>query len=281
MTIAVTGATGQLGRQIINAVRVRAPHEPLIALARSPDRAPELGVEVRRFDYADASTLAPALSGVDTLMLVSSSEVGRRIEQHRNVVDAAERAGVRRIVYTSLLHADVSPLSLADEHRITEADLIASPLEATILRNGWYTENLTGAVASVVKGGEMNGSSGDGRFSTATRADYAEAAAVVLTTEGHGGRTYELAGDDAFTRAELAAELARQVGRPIIYRDLSEQDYAARLRDIGVPAQFADALAQWDAQAAGDVLYDTSGQLSALIGRPTTPLSAAVAEALR
>lgn len=280
MTIAVTGATGQLGRLIIAAVQKRAPQKALIALARTPERAADLGVAVRRFDYADPATLAPALTDVDTLMLVSSSEVGRRAEQHRNVIAAAHDAGVRRIVYTSLLRADTSPLSLAEEHRVTEADLAASSLSATILRNGWYTENLTGGIAGILESGVMIGSSGDGRFSAATRADYAEAAAVVLTSDGHAGRTYELAGDDAFTRADLAAELARQTGREFRYCDLTEQDYAKALSDAGVPAPFDNALARWDALARDGALFEANSPLSELIGRPTTALATAVAAAI-
>lgn len=280
MTIAVTGATGQLGRRIIAAIKTRAPDQPVVALARSPERASDLAVEVRRFDYADPATLAPALGGVDTLMLVSSSEIGQRAEQHKNVIAAAEASGVKRIVYTSLLHADTSPLGLAEEHRITEAALAASSLDATILRNGWYTENMIGGIASVTESGTMIGSSGNGRFSAATREDFAEAAAAVLTSDGHGGRTYELAGDDAFTRAQLAAEISRQTGRNIQYRNLAEADHAAALRDAGVPAQFAEMLARLDTQAADDVLFDAGGDLRALIGRPTTSLAAAVAAAI-
>lgn len=280
MTIAVTGATGQLGRRIIAAIKARAPNQMVIALARSPERASDLGVEVHRFDYADPKTLAPALIGVDTLMLVSSSEIGQRAEQHNNVIAAAEAAGMRRIVYTSVLHADTSPIGLAEEHRVTEAALAASPLKATILRNGWYTENMTGGTAGVIASGTMIGSSAHGRFSAATRDDYAEAAAAVLTSDGHAGRTYELGGDDAFTRAQLAAEISRQTGRDIQYRNLSEADHAAALRDAGVPPQFAEMLARLDTQAADDVLFDMSGDLRTLIGRPTTSLAAAVAAAI-
>lgn len=280
MTIAVTGATGQLGHRIIAAIKTRAPEQQVIALARSPERASDLAVEVRRFDYANPATLAPALADVDTLMLVSSSEIGQRAEQHNNVIIAAEAAEVHRIVYTSLLHADTSPLGLAEEHRITEAALAASSLGATILRNGWYTENMIGGIASVIGSGTMIGSSGNGRFSAATRDDFAEAAAAVLTSDGHVGRTYELAGDDAFTRAELAAEISRQTGRDIQYRNLSEADHAAALRDAGVPPQFAEMLARLDTQAAEDVLFDAGGDLRALIGRPTTSLAAVVAAAI-
>jgi NAD(P)H dehydrogenase (quinone) len=281
MTIAITGATGQLGRLVVQRLRASAPDAAVVALVRSPAKAAELGVEARAFDYEDApEALAPALAGVGTLLLISGSEVGRRAAQHRNVIAAARQAGVGRIVYTSLLHADSSPLDLAAEHLATEAELKASGIPYTILRNGWYTENYTGSIGGALAGGAFLGSARDGRISAATRADYAEAAAVVLAGRGHEGRTYELAGDEAWTLADLAAELSRQTGRTIPYRDLPEAEYAAALAGFGLPEGLARAIAGWDAAAARGALFDDSRQLSGLIGRPTTPLSAAVAEAL-
>lgn len=246
MTIAVTGATGQLGRLVIEDLKARVPATDIIALARNPAKAAGLGVTARAADYADPATLAVALKGVDTLLLISSSEVGQRAVQHQNVIDAAKAAGVGRIVYTSLLHADTSPLSLADEHRQTEAALKASGLPYTILRNGWYTENYTGSVPAGVSHGALVGSAGAGRISAATRADFAAAAAAVVTSDGHDGRTYELAGDSAFTLADLAAEVSAQTGRDIPYNDLPQGDYAAILTGIGLPADLSAAIAGWD-----------------------------------
>ncbi|MCP3735949.1 SDR family oxidoreductase [Sphingomonas sp. RP10(2022)] len=280
MTIAITGLPGQLGRLIVQALRTRAPHIPIIGLARSPEKAADLRIEVRRFDYDDPATLAPALAGVTTLMFVSGSAVGQRERQHRNVVTAAQAAGVGHIVYTSLLHADTSTLSLAGEHRKTEAMLAKSGVAHTILRNGWYTENYTQSVPPALAHGASIGSAGEGRIAAAARADYAEAAAVVLADGGHAGRTYELAGDTAFTLADLAAELSRQAGRAIPYVDLPEADYAAALVGAGLPEPFAGALASYDRAAAGGALFDDGRALSALIGRPTTPLSASIAAAL-
>ena len=280
MTIAITGATGQLGRLVIQQLKARTGAANLIALARSAAKAADLGIAVREADYSKPDTLAAALQGVDTLLLISSSEIGQRAAQHRNAIDAAKQAGVKRIVYTSLLHADTSPLSLAGEHIETEQMLKASGLPYTVLRNGWYTENYTGSVKPAVANGAFVGSAGNGKISSAARADYAEAAAVVLTTEGHDGKTYELAGDTAYTLTELAAEIARQAGKPIPYKDLPQADYAAILAGIGLPAMFADAIASWDVGASQGALFDDGKQLSALIGRPTTPLSAVVAQAL-
>jgi len=280
MTLAVTGATGHLGRLVIEKLKVRAPGIDIVALARSPKKAADLGVAVRAADYARPETLAAALAGVDALLLISSSEVGQRARQHQNVIDAARQAGVTRVVYTSLLHADVSPLSLAEEHRVTEAALNASGLSHTLLRNGWYTENYMGSLGPALAHGALVGSAGAGRISSAAREDYAEAAAVVLAGEGHVGRTYELAGDQAWTLANLAAEVSRQTGRQIPYRDLPEADYAAVLVGAGLPDGLAQAIAGWDGAASKDALFDDGRQLSSLIGRPTTPLAASVAEAL-
>ena len=280
MTIAFTGATGQLGRLVVPQLKVRRPAAELVALVRSPAKATDLGIAVRHADYERPETLGRALAGVDALLLVSSSEVGRRAVQHRNVIEAATRAGVRRIVYTSLLHADRSPLDLAVEHRATEADLEASGLPFTILRNGWYTENYTASVPAALANGAFFGSAGAGRISSATRADFAEAAAVVLTGTGHEGKTYELAGDEAYTLADLATELSSQAGRPIPYRDLPEAAYTTALVDAGLPEGLARAFAGYDAAAAQGALFDDGRQLSALLGRPTTSLRTAVARAL-
>lgn len=280
MTIAITGATGQLGRLVVQQLAARVPASDLVALVRSPARAADLGIAAREADYERPETLGPALAGVDTLLLISSSEVGKRAAQHRNVIEAATRAGVKRVVYTSLLHADRSPLDLAVEHRATEADLKASGLPFTILRNGWYTENYAASIAAALANGALFGSAGAGRIASATRADFAEAAAVVVTGIGHDGKSYELAGDEAYTLADLAAELSRQTGRAIPYRDLPEAEYAAALAGAGVPEGFARMIAGWDAATAHGALFDDGRQLSALIGRPTTPLRAAVADML-
>jgi NAD(P)H dehydrogenase (quinone) len=280
MTIAITGATGQLGRLVIDKLKAKVPASEIIALARDPEKAADLNVAVRQADYAKPETLAPALTGVDTLLLISSSEVGQRAVQHRNVIEAAKGAGVKRIVYTSVLRADTTPLSLADEHRTTEAALKASGIPYTILRNGWYTENYTASVGGAVAGGAFIGSAGDGRISSATRDDYAEAAVAVLTGEGHEGRTYELAGDEAYTLSDLAAEISRQTGKDIPYKNLPEADYAKALAGFGLPDGLAQAIASFDVDASAGALFEDGRQLSRLIGRPTTPLSAAVAEAL-
>ena len=273
MTIAIAAASGQLGRLAVKAVRARAPSTPLVALARSPGKVADLGVEAREADYTKPDTLEKAFAGVATLLLISSSEIGQRAAQHRNAIAAAKKAGVRRVVYTSMLHTDRSPLSLAAEHAATEAELKASGLPFTILRNGWYTENYLGAVQAAVQHGVVIGSAGEGRISGATRADYAEAAAVALTGTGHAGRTYELAGDAAFTLADLASELSRQSGKRVVYENLPQDKYAAALAGFGLPAGIAAAVASWDVGASQGALFDDGHALSALIGRPTTPLS--------
>lgn len=281
MTIAVTGATGDLGRLIIARLKGKAEGEAIVALARNPSRADDLGIEVRQADYDDRSSLDAALKGVDTLLFISASEIGKRVPQHRNIIEAAQAQGVGRIVYTSLLHADQSPLSLADEHRLTEAMLAASGIKATILRNGWYTENYASSVQAAVAQGALIGSAGEGRISSATRADYADAAVAVLTSDGHDGRTYELSGDEAYTLSDLAAEVSHQTSREIPYRDLPRDDYAQILKSSGLDASFADVLAQFDIDASKDALYDEGDTLSRLIGRPTTPLRNAVVAMLK
>ncbi len=280
MTIAVTGATGQLGRLVIERLKGRVPADHILALARDPAKAAGLGVAVREADYDRPEILGPALAGVETLLLISSSEVGRRAPQHRAVIEAAQAKGVGRIVYTSLLHADVSPLGLAGEHRDTEAMLKASGLTFTILRNGWYTENYAASIPGALAGGALMGSAREGRIASATRADYADAAVAALMDDALAGRTIELAGDAAYTLSDLAAELSRQVGRDIPYKNMPPAEYATALQGFGMPEPVAQLYAGMDECASRGALFDDSRQLSALIGRPTTPLAASVAAAL-
>ena len=280
MTIAITGATGQLGRLTIAALKSRLPAADIIALARTPEKAADLGVPARAFDYDHPETLVPALTAVDKLLLISGNEVGNRTAQHRAVIEAAKAAGTGEIVYTSLLHADRTPLSLGTEHVETEAVLAASGIPHTILRNGWYAENYTGAIPAALEHGALIGAAGNGRISGAARADYAEAAAVALTQGGHTGKTYELAADDAWTLANLAAEISALSGRDIPYRDLPQADYAAALVSAGLPEGLAQAIAGWDADAAKGALFDDGRALSRLIGRPTTPLADVIRAAL-
>jgi NAD(P)H dehydrogenase (quinone) len=280
MIIAVTGATGQLGRLVVEKLKTKVPAAAIVALVRSPAKAADLGVAAREADYDRPETLDRALAGVDVLLLVSANELGRRAAKHRNVIRAATRAGVGRVVYTSLLHADASPLSLAAEHLETEADLKASGLPFTILRNGWYTENYSGSVPGAVAGGALLGSAGGGKISSAPRADYAEAAAAALAGDGHEGKTYELAGDEAYTLPELAAEISRRAGKAVPYKDLPEAVYAAALKGSGLPDGLARGIASWDVGASKGALFDDGHQLSRLIGRPTTPLAVTVVDAL-
>jgi NAD(P)H dehydrogenase (quinone) len=281
MTFAVTGASGQLGRIVVEKLKSKVGPSEIVALARDPGKIADLAVTARAADYDRPDTLDAALRGVDRLLLISSSEIGKRQVQHANVIEAAKKAGVRKIVYTSLLHADVSPLDLAIEHRATEDRLRASGLPFVILRNGWYTENYTGSIGAALAGGAFIGSAGNGRISSASRSDYAEAAVVALTGEAAPDAIYELAGDDAYTLTELAAEISRQAGKTIPYRNLEPADYATALAGFGLPVDFAKAIAGWDYGASQGALFDDDHQLSKLIGRPTTPLAETVAQALK
>jgi len=280
MKIGVTGATGQLGRLVVEKLKNKVSSENIVALVRTPKKAADLGVEAREFDYGKPELLAASLKGIDSLLLISSSEVGQRTQQHANVIDAAKQAGVKWIVYTSLLHADKSSLSLAGEHLATEAKLKESGIPYTLLRNGWYTENYTGSAKGAIAAGAFVGSAGDGKISSAARADFAEAAVVVLTGEGHQGKVYELAGDETYTLADLAAEISRQTGKNIPYSNLPEAEYAKILVSVGLPEGLASAIAGWDVGASKNDLFDDAHLLSKLIGRPTTPLAKVVAAAI-
>ncbi len=283
--IGITGSTGRLGRLVIEKLLGRgvAPSE-IVALARSPQKARDLaerGVQVRRADYDEPKSLREALQGVDRLLLISGTDVERRVAQHRNVVDAAGVAGVRLLAYTSILKADTSRMRLAAIHRATEEDIRASGIPFVFLRHGWYVEVYTENLAPALEHGVLLGSADEGRISAAIRADYAAAAAEVLSGSGHENRIYELGGDEAFTLAELAEEISRQSGRSVEYRDLPETAYAEALIAVGVPEPFARLLADSDRGVARGELFTHSGDLRRLIGRPTTPWRDALAAALR
>ena len=266
---------------VVEKLKEKTFKENIIAIVRSPNEAKTLGVEAREGDYEKPETLRNALEGIDKLLLISGSEVGKRVEQHQNVIEAAKDAGVKSIVYTSILHADSSIIDLAEEHRATEAGLGEAGIPFTLLRNSWYTENYTNSIPGALAGGAFIGSAGDGKISSATREDFAEAAAVVLTEEGHEGKTYELAGDEAYTLDELAEEISKQTGKEIPYKNLPPEEYAKALKNFGVPGGLAEAIAGWDVAASKGALHDDSRQLSTLIGRPTTSPSTAVADALK
>lgn len=283
--IGVTGASGQLGRLAIQSLLDRDyPAARIVAIVRDPTKVADLavdGVQVRQGDYDRPDTLDTALAGVERLLLVSSSEVGKRAPQHQAVIDAAVRAGVGLVAYTSLLHADTSPLGLAAEHVQTEQALRASGLPHVLLRNGWYTENYAAGIPGVLQHGTLFGSAGDGRLSLAARADYAQAAANIIASDrAQAGKVYELAGDTAVTLADFAAELAHQAGTPIAYQYLSQQDYRDALLAAGLPGFVAELLSDSDAGAAKGGLFDDSGTLGRLIGRPTTPIADVIAGAL-
>lgn len=282
--IVITGASGQLGRLVIARLLETVPASQIIAAVRDPKKVADLaakGVQVRQADYSQPATLDGAFKDAEKVLLISSSEVGQRLVQHQAVIDAAKRQEVKLLGYTSVLHASDSQLGLAEEHRQTEAALARSGVPTVVLRNGWYHENYTAGVAHALANGAHFGSAGEGRISSASRADYAAAAAAVLTSnEDQGGKVYELAGDESYTLSDFAAEIARQSGKPVVYTDLPEADYKAALLQAGLPEFVAQLLADSDTAAAKGALFDDSRQLSQLIGRPTTPLASAIAEAL-
>jgi NAD(P)H dehydrogenase (quinone) len=283
MTFLVTGAAGNFGALAVEALLARgvAPGD-IIATARDTDRLSAFaarGVVTRRLDYDDPASVEAALQGVDRLLLVSSSAIGQRVDQHRTVLEAAARKGVELVAYTSILRADSTSLALAAEHQATEQILVELGLPHVLLRNGWYLENYTAQVPVHLEHGVI-GAAGSGRISAAARADYAEAAAAALLADDSAGKVHELAGDESFTMADYAATLAEQSGQEVAYVDLLQADYAAALVSAGLPAPYPELLAGVDRGVAEGDLHDASGTLSALIGRPTTPLSDAVKAAL-
>ncbi|MER5298983.1 SDR family oxidoreductase [Streptomyces lasiicapitis] len=285
MSIVVTGATGHLGRLVVEGLLAAGvPAGQVAAVVRNKEKAADLaerGVELRVADYNAPETLAGVFGAGDKVLLVSGSEVGRRVPQHRAVIDAARAAGVAHLVYTGVLGGPDADFDLADEHKATEQAVLDSGLPYTFLRNGWYHENYTEHLAPVLAHGAVVGSAGGGRVASAARADYAAAAVAVLTGEGHEGRAYELSGDVAWTFPEYAAEIAARSGKPVAYRQVAPAEHLAVLTGAGLPEPMAAILVDVDAAIARGLLAGGSGDLSRLIGRPTTPLTDAVAAALK
>jgi NAD(P)H dehydrogenase (quinone) len=277
--IVVTGATGHLGRLVVEQLLQKVPATEIAVAVRSPEKAKELaarGVQVRAADYSKPETLGPALAGAEKLLLISASEVGKRAPQHAAVIAAAKQAGVKLLVYTSLLRAGKSKLGLASEHKATEEAIRASGIPYVFLRNGWYLENYTENLGPALQHGAILGSAKDGRVAAAARADYAAAAVAVLTGNGHEGKAYELAGDARFTMTELAAEVSKHAGKPVVYQDMPKEQYKGVLTSFGLPEPVAELYADSDVGISTGELDDETGQLRRLIGRPTTALASAV-----
>lgn len=278
MKIGITGATGHLGRLVVEKLKSKIPSEDIVALVRSVDKAGDMGISARAFGYEKPETLADELTGIDTLFFISANRLNDRVSLHKNVVNAVKNSKIKWIVYTSLLHADTTSLGLGEDHRQTEQLIKETGIPFTFLRNGWYTENYAGSIDGAINGGAFIGCAGNGKVSGAAREDYADAAVAVLTGTGHESKTYELAGDGYFTLADFAKEISNSAGKNIPYMNLDEKDYAEALMKMGLPKDVANAIAGWDTGAAKNDLFDDSHTLSRLTGKPTRPFGVTVKE---
>ncbi|TDU90253.1 NAD(P)H dehydrogenase (quinone) [Kribbella voronezhensis] len=285
MSIVITGATGHLGRLVIaDLLAAGVPADEITAVARSKEKAADLaeqGIHVLEADYDRPETFEGAFDAADRVLLISASEAGRRVPQHQAVIDAAKAAGVAQLAYTGIFGGPKADFLLAADHRTTEQLILDSGLPYTFLRNNWYTEMLTGGLAGVVEhGAVVNGVAPDSTLATATRADYAAAAAVAVSTDGHLNKAYELSGDTAWTFGDFVAEVTRQTGKPVVHQTISHDENLARLVGYGIPEGFAEILADVDDAISRGALSGTPGDLSRLIGRPTTPLADTIAAEL-
>lgn len=275
MKIAITGATGQLGQLVIEALLKQTDASNIITLVRHQNRAQHRtaqGIETRHFDYDQPQSLAPSLDGVDKLLLISANEVGRRTPQHQAVIEAAQKAGVKYIAYTSLYNVDKSALGLAQEHRETEALIKESGLSYTFLRNNWYSENYLAGLAHNIETGVLYGAAADGKISSASRQDYAEAAAKVISTHGHENKTYELAGSDSFTLNDLAGFISEASAKTVKYQNLSAEDYTQGLSQAGLPEGLINVIVDADIHTIQGAMFSDSKDLEHLIGRKTTSI---------
>ncbi|MGW6850151.1 SDR family oxidoreductase [Streptomyces virginiae] len=283
MSIVVTAATGALGRLVVEELLERVPTDRVAVVVRDAEKAADLaarGIEVRVADYDDPAALARAFEPGDRVLLISGNEIGRRVAQHTAVIDAAKAAGVAQLAYTGILGGPEADFELAAEHTTTEQAVLDSGLPYTFLRNGWYHENYTRELPTVLGHGAVVGSAGEGRVASAARADYAAAAAVVLTGEGHLNRIYELSGETAWSLGEYAAEVSALSGKEIAYAEVPADEHLRILTGAGVPEGFAAIIVDVDAAIARGRLAGTGGDLARLIGRPTTPVTEAIGAAL-
>ncbi|MHA3054742.1 SDR family oxidoreductase [Acinetobacter sp. ANC 4633] len=279
MKIAITGATGQLGECVIQFLLHSQAPENIVALVRNQDKAlhfTQQGIDVRYFNYDEPASLTPALQGIDKLLLISANEVGRRTPQHQAVIEAAKHVQVKHIVYTSLLNAEHSLLSLAKEHQETEALIKQSGLNYTFLRNNWYSENYLATLPQIIEQGVLYGAAGEGKISSASRQDYAEAAAKVLSSSGHEQKVYELAGSSSFTLSDLAHTITQIAGKTVRYQNLGTQEYTEALLAAGLPEGLVDVIVDADIQAAKGAMYSESKDLEHLIGHANTDIKSQI-----
>lgn len=284
MKIAITGATGQLGQLVIQALLKNTTANQIVALVRNPNKAQYLkdqGIELRHFDYDQPESLVSALQGIDKLLLISANEIGRRTPQHKAVIEAAQQAHVPYIAYTSILRADSSALGLSQEHRETEALIQHSGLKYTFLRNNWYSENYLAGLSHNIESGLLFGAANNGKISSASRQDYAEAAANVLTQAGHDNKTYELAGTNSFTLEQLAGFISQASGKTITYTNLSAEDYTQGLKQAGLPEELIDVIVDADVQTREGAMFSDSQTLEQLLGRPSTPILTSIQQLLQ
>lgn len=282
--IAITGATGHLGQLVIQDLLQRGFNpKDIVAVVRSKSKAQDLsakGIQVKEADYSSSEALEKAFTGVENVLLISGSEVGQRLPQHTNVVNAAKKANVKLLIYTSILKADESKMALAVEHLATEKVIQSSGVPFVILRNGWYIENYTQQMASFLEQGAVTGAAKEGRVSAATRADYASAAAAALLGKAKINSVYELGGQ-AFTLPQLAETISQASGKNVQYQDMPASEYEKMLSSVGVPAPMAHVLADSDVGIVRSELFTDRKDLETLIGRPATTLKEAVAAALK
>jgi NAD(P)H dehydrogenase (quinone) len=283
MSIVVTGATGHLGRHVVEQLLEKVPADQVTAVVRTPEKAADLaerGVRIATADYNTPETFDGLFAAGDKVLLISGNEFDKgRVGQHQIVINAAKAADVALLAYTSAPGSLTA--ALADDHRGTEKALLESGLPYALLRNGWYHENYTENLTPVLQYNAVTHAAGEGRISSASRADYAAAAVAVLTGEGHENQTYELGGDIAWNFTEYAAELSRQTGKEIADNAVSAEAFAGILAGAGLPEPLAAILAGVDTSIEKGELVVDSGDLSRLAGRPTTPLAEAIAAALK
>ncbi|WP_139488824.1 SDR family oxidoreductase [Brevibacillus dissolubilis] len=284
MKLLVTGATGKLGSKVVEALLKTVPTSQLAVSVRNPEKAEHLraqGVEVRHGDFDHPETLDAAFAGIDRLLIISADgDNETRIRQHTHAVEAAARAKVGFIAYTSLGNATESQLFLAATHQATEAAILKTGIPYSFLRNNWYLENETASIQAVMAGAPWLTSAGSGKVGWAPRQDYAEAAAAVLAGDGHENTTYELSGP-LLTQEELASALGTVLGKEVSVQQVDDATYADVMKGAGVPDFVIPILVAIQQGIREGSLEIESNDFEKLLGRPVTPINEALGQLVR
>lgn len=276
-TLLVTGASGQLGRLVLDSL-LASGKSPASIIATTRDTAKladyaAKGVIVRLADFDDAASLDAAFAGADKVLIISTDALdqpGKRLAQHKAAVAAAKEAGAKHILYTSMPQPDDSLVTFAPDHLGTEEAIKATGIPYTILRDGWYAENLFMSLPHALETGSWYTSTGEGRIAHITRADTAAAIAGAVLKAGNESKTYTLTGTKSRTAEEIAAIVSAATGKPLKVVHVTDAQLAEGLKAAGLPEGFIPTIVSFDANTREGKIASVTSDAETLSGRKPT-----------